>query len=212
MELGDGPSGDGWIFEQRAESDADREDVLLDSIVQGTGDALAFAAEQLDLLRLGQALMELLELRDHSALALVQPGVVDSNGNLARERRQELLVARAVADLLVGDTDHPDHRIADSERDAEEAPNRGMSVRLPDAVGVVGDVVGDVRAVLSDHDPDDAGANCHLVERAVELRVRIEASDGRHVHDLVGHLDLAGDDHPNVGIPQQAGERELGVG
>ena len=53
--------------------------------MEGSGDALPLAAEQLHSFGFGEPLVQLLEFGDHLALTLVQPGVVDSDGDLTGE-------------------------------------------------------------------------------------------------------------------------------
>ena len=49
-----------------------------------------------------------------------------------------------------------------------------MTAGLADGVRIRFDLIGDIRAVLLDHDAHDAGAQRHDMERAVEVGARIE--------------------------------------
>ena len=124
-------------FKKHVEPHADREDVLLDAIVERTGDPLAFRSQEFRLLRCGELLAELLQLVDHEALALVQPRVVNSYGDLPGKRNEQPLVVRVVSVSLIGNADHSNDRVAQSERNAEELADRWVAVGLSDAVRIV---------------------------------------------------------------------------
>ena len=64
-------------LEQGTQPHADREDTLLDVIVQPRGDVFSLVAEQLFALDVVEPLMKLLQAFDHRPLPLVEPGVVD---------------------------------------------------------------------------------------------------------------------------------------
>jgi len=153
----------------------------------------AFPLLHPDLLALGlvQLLVEPLQPADHLPLAFVEPGVLDRNRDLVGEGGEEAFVVRRIAARLVGDADHPNHLLADLERDAQEGADGRVSRRLSRAAGVVEDVVGDVGTALGDHDAEYAGPDRYQAEALVELRVRgLEPLDRGHVQ-LIGAVEKA---------------------
>ncbi len=86
-----------------------------------------------------------------------------------------------------------------------------MPAGLPDAVGVGRDVIGDIGAILRDHDADDTGPERHEVERVIKPGAGVEAFDRGDIHHLVAGRDLAAGDGTDVRVAKQAGEGELGV-
>ncbi len=173
-------------IEDFVDLEAEREYGLLDPVVELGRDPLALLAKHLFTFGQAQVAMQLFQLVDHLPLALVEPCILDRDRDLVRERGKQPLLVRGVVAGFVSDSDHTDHVLANLEGNTHEFAHRWVPARLADAVGIVEDVVGDLRAAVGDHDPEDAGPHRYQPEVFVEARIGgLEALDRGDVHLLL---------------------------
>ena len=104
---------------------------------------------------------------------LVEPCVLDSDGSLRREQRDELLVlVREVgAALLLGQVEVAVGDTAQDDRNAEEALHGRVVGREANRALVLGDVMQSQRPCVADEDAEDSATARKVPDRRVGLGV-----------------------------------------
>ena len=110
--------------------------------------------------------VELLEPGDHLLLMLIQPGVVDRDGDLVGEHGQQTLVLWPVTLLLFPTPIIPITSSLTRSGTPRKPRTWGWPGWFARTRRVILDIVGDVRAALDNHDPETVGLSGMRLNRS----------------------------------------------